>query len=748
MKSHIINLSIVLAILLAVAHSALPADRNELLNIYSRCTDTDPAFVVDATLDRFLLALEWLENNPPPKAGALALTGPPTGLSWSYNLYQGVEALYSCYGASWVFNDTVPVENAMEAIDLMVADDVKFIFIGALEYIPEVVPAASAKYPTVGFVTPYFDPVLIGVPGAKAVDSRFTDAGYIAGYMAQLMSPTPYVIYVTTVPFFVEYQQTNGFRYGMIAAATAHGQPVKILYVKWSTDYVIYDLNAGALESIYEDYPETYGSFVGMSSSIYDIHRSLQEQGIYSTTGSSDLGIVGNNVFGSSSSKFEVIMSDAYAYYLFSGNAEGWGTETPFTLPSNMYTGGISLGTPSPLLPPEYVEEVNQLKLHNQQYPTGVTDLWCNDRVHLLLPEGQTPDNVTGCLTMDQLFAMDRLDPEIIDLGFYSIPIEDVNTNTATKVGMSIIIGIIILATLVFMIFVVVFRDTAVIKYTSPNLSFILLAFALIAEIGLVLYIPDVNSGLCYAYFALYTFGLFGALSILLTKMYGFMTMDIRTRKLKADPVTLKNIIWVFFVSVILTYGLVIAYLALTPGSQTLTSDDTSELDKYQTMEVCEYSTASEIMAWIIVGTGLVMFALVFITSFYLSKSSVGLWQSELRYAYMTSVIVIMCTAIGIVGVLAIEDNQFALQWVIFLCGCGIVASIVLTFFGPKVWTLCFERESPEAGNWKEYGRMAGTSSLGSRSTAAANTGSQTPRSTSGVSGSASATNIDTGDEV
>jgi hypothetical protein len=310
---------------------------------------------------------------------------------------------------------------------------------------------------------------------------------------------------------------------------------------------------------------------------------------------------------------------------------------------------------------------------------------------------------------------------------------------------MSIIIGIIILLTLISMIFVVVFRDTAVIKYTSANLSFILLIFALIAEIGLVLYIPDVSSGLCYAYFALYTFGLFGALSALLTKMYGFMTMDIRTRKLKSEPVTLKNIIWVFFVTYVIACGLIIAYLALTPGSETLTAADTSELGKYQTMEVCEYSTASEIMAWIIVGTGLVMFALVFVTSFYLSKSSVGLWQSELRYAYMNSVIVIMCTAIGIVGVLAIEDNQFALQWVIFLCGSGIVASIVLTFFGPKVWTLCFERSSSEAGNWKDYNRSGG-SSVGSRSTVANVSGSNTPRSTSG--GSVSATNIDSADQV
>ena len=98
---------VLITLLVVVSDAALPADRTELLNVYSRCTNTDPAFVVDATLDRFLLALEWLENNPPPKAGALALTGPPTGLSWSYNLHQGVGALQSCYGASWVFNDTV-----------------------------------------------------------------------------------------------------------------------------------------------------------------------------------------------------------------------------------------------------------------------------------------------------------------------------------------------------------------------------------------------------------------------------------------------------------------------------------------------------------------------------------------------------------------------------------------------------------------------------------------------------------------
>jgi 7TM sweet-taste receptor of 3 GCPR len=732
--------------LISISQAAVPTDRNELLQIYSRCTNSDPEFVVDESLDRFTSALEWLEDNEPPKAGVLALTGPPTGLGWSFNLYKGVVALQNCFGASWSFNDSVPLEHAMEAIDLMVADGVKFIFIGALEYIPEIVPEASTKYPTVGFVTPFFDPVLAGLPGTKAVDSRYTDATYIGGYLSQLMSPNDAVIYITTVPFFVEYQVVNSHYYGMLDAAAAHGQPVKELYVKWSTDYVIYDLNAGALESIYQDFPNTAESFVSMSSAIYDIHRELQDKGILSTTGSSDLGpFVGNQLLSGSTSKFEVIMVDAYSYFTFSGNAEGWGELTPFTLTSNMYTGGISEGTLPPIIPDEILEEINQIKFDTQRFPTGLTDLWCGDRVARLLPEGESLDNMTNCLTFNQLFAMNTLDPDIINMGVYSISIEDINTSTTTKIGMSIIIGLVIVMTLVSMVFVAIFRDRAVIKYTSANLSFILLLFALIAEIGLILYIPDVNSHLCKAYFALYTFGLFGALSILLCKMYGFMVMDIRSRKLKMNPVMLKNIIWVFFVTYVLAIGLIIAYMALSPGSEILTDADTPELDKYQTMEICEYSTASEIMAWIIVGTGLVMFALVFAVSFYLSKSSVGVWQAELRYAYMTSVIVIMCTAIGIVGVLAIQDNQFALQWVIYLCGTGIIASIVLTFFGPKVWTLIFERDSPEAGPWKEYNRASGSSAAGASSAVTASrSGTHTPRSNSHVQGSPSATNVST----
>ena len=690
------------------------ADRSEFLQAYSQCTDSDPRFVVDAVVDNYKIAVQWLNDNPPPKAGAITLTGRPTSLGWSFQIYKGIYTLQRCFNTPWVFYDGIGLDEAEDAFDRMVAEGATFIFAGALEYVPEIVPRVAAKYPSVVIMIPFFDPVIAGIPNVRAINSRFNDGGYLMGYLSQLMSPMENLGHIPGPVFFVEYQVVNFYYAGMWDAAKASNTTVKKLHTKWSTNYDDFDLNMGAANSLLSEVDGLDESIISTSSSVFDVHRQLQQQGIMSTTGSADLGpFVGNLLLGGIVSRWEISLAHAYSYFL-QGNATGWGPNTPPLLPSNMWLGSLFPGTLSPIIPSDILESINQVRLTMQQSPEASLFMLCHERVKYWLPNESDLDE-SGCLTLGQLLSMNKLDPNIDNLGVYVIPIEEITVGEGLKAVMSVLVGLVTVFDLVALLMIALYPQSYIIRMTSHVMSAVMLFFALISLIGLMLLIPDPTDELCKASLGLFMFGIFGALSTLLCKTYGFHLVNRNINKMANNPIKLQDILWVF-VSYIPPLALIIAYLAVSPGSTTYTMDDTRELDKYETMEVCDFNDASEGLAWALVGYAMMMYSLVFYICFNLSKTSVSIWKAEQRHAYMASAISFICIGVGMVAVLAIEDNRDSLLLVTFICGVGIVAALIITFFGPKVWILLFDRSNPKIGNWQDYRKQLTEGSV-SRST-------------------------------
>lgn len=693
----------------ALSIPPLDSTREEFKIAYSLCNKVDPQFVFSGTLDSYIDTVRWIATHDLPIVGAMALSGPPTNRGWSTEIYNGMVGFQECFGMTWLMNDSVPESEFQQEMDVFAESGVKFFFSGALEYVAEEIPIAAERHPDIVFLTPFFLPSLASIPNVRAVNARYEDVSYQLGYIAQLMSQAETVGYVASVDFFVEYNALAAYYMGAEDAAAEFGQEKKVFHQIWSTDYVDEDLNMGAFNALIDAVPGIERGLMATTSSNFNVQRMLQSRGIMSTTGSANSGpYVGNLLLGGSVSRWNVVLLNAFYYFAVDGEAQGWGPNTPFLFDSSAYVNSLDYGTLSPIIPSYVVEAVNRVRTRMQISPFESQTMWCGDRVAALLDNPEELDPATKCLNFTQRLTMNKMFPDVVQHGIYELPILEDTLPTYSIAVMSTLIAVGMLFTAFCLGMSIYHQKSAIIRLQSHTLTWAVLVFSLIGQIGLLLVVPTPNTALCMAAVALYAFGLFGMLCLYLTKTYGIYR--IINNKPGASLVTLKTIMPLFAVTFCFALLLIILYLAVSnPGSVTRTWLDTDELDKFHTREVCDFdSTPTIVLLSLMVAYCGVLSIVVAVWCFRLgaSDNKFSVCKSEARYGMIACGCTLFFLMIGIALVLTIT-NFDARLWVIVMCGFMINVGNILIFYAPKMFVLIFKSDSVSAGPVAEFTRHA-----------------------------------------
>lgn len=715
MKPSLFIILIALCLNVAVQHvsslTIAPADstREEFLQAYSLCTQSDPKFVNELVLDHYIATVKLVQQQgyKMPLVGAMALSGKPNNLGWSKSIYDSMFGFQQCFGGKWLMNDTVPINEFQQEFDRFVEQGLSFFFAGALEYVPDSVVEAALRYPNVVFITPFFSDQFIGIPNIRAANPRYADASYQLGFMAQGTARGDVIGYVATVPFFVENQAFNSYVLGAIEAARVLGHDkVKRFHVIWSGDYVNEDMNRGAVDKLIEYVPEVAESMIATSSSNYEVQRYLQSRNIISTTGSADLGpYIGNELLGCSKSLWTVVLLDAFYYYAVDGGAQGWGPNTPFVFESNAYVNSLTYGSISPILSPEVLEGVQNVRKAMQASPDASLSMWCGDKMAELLDNPADLDPVTKCLNFTQLIGMNKLFPEAEDYGMYVIPITEDTLPTYAVAVMATMIGLGMLFTLFCLAMSIYHRDTAVIRLQSDKLTWAVLVFSLVSQLGLIFFLPVPSDGWCIAAVFVYIFGLGGMLSAYLTKTYGIHKLI--NNKIGNDPVLLRHIIWTFAIPFVAICVLLVLYASVdNDGAETLTWENSDEVEKYHTRSICEYTEASIGFIGALAGICAILSVLVAGWCFRLGRSVIrmGVLKAEAQYGMLAC----GCTiSIGVLGgfLVFIVTDYDTRTWVIVICGLLISLGNIMIFYIPKMWVLIRGSEKNGATSVTEYTR-------------------------------------------
>lgn len=686
-----------------------PADstREEFLQAYALCNQIDPNFVNDLVLDHYIATVQWLQTNEMPLVGAMALSGKPNNIGWSFSIYQSMFGFQQCLGGRWLMNDTVPIDAFQQEFDNFAAAGVRFFFAGALEYVPDSVVEAATRYPDIVFVTPFFSDQFIGLPNIRAANPRYADASYQLGYMAQGTALGDEIGYVATVRFFVEYQALNSYLLGAIEAARQLGHSeVKKFHVIWSGDYVNEDMNRGAVDALIDEVPAVAQSMIATSSSNYEVQRYLQTRKIISTSGSSDLGpYIGNELLGCNKSRWNVVLLNAFYYFAVDGLLQGWGPSTPFVLESNAFMNSLDYGTVSPILSKEVLDGVNRVRSDMQASPDASLSMWCGDKMAELLDDLSELDPITKCLNFTQMIGMNKLFPEISDYGDYLIPITEDTLPTYAVAVMATMIGLGMLFTLFCLVMSIYHRNTAVIRLQSHTLTWAVLVFSLISQLGLIFFLPVPSNGWCIAAVFVYIFGLGGMLCAYFTKTYGIHRLI--NNEIGNSAIRWYHIIWTFAIPFATICVLLILYASVdNDGAETLTWENSDEVEKYHTRSICEYTEASIGFIGALAGICAILSCLVAGWCFRLGRSVIrmGVCKAEAQYGMLAC----GCTiSIGILGgfLVFIVNDYDTRTWVIVICGLLISLGNIIIFYIPKMWVLIRGSDKGGAGPVIDYTR-------------------------------------------
>lgn len=709
MKYTFMTCVIISLIMITQSVKALPIDD------LAACLHVDKSIIIPPLLDLYNQAIVEMPT-PIPSIGWM-LPGRANDLGWSYNSVIGAQALQRCFGVEWFIEDHVSAEMSVKAMQNLIAKGVKLVMATSFEFIA-FVPEVAIANPSVMFVIPIPIEAFFAIPNIRSFSMGVFEGSYFMGYLAQAQSTKTHIGYVGAVDFFTEYQNANGFFFGMDDAAKDFNQPRKTM-VMWRTgSYTDEDLVTFAARDIVSRFD---ADTVGQTPDPYFSQQWLRDNGYFGTGATGDMGqFLGSSVYGSILVRWDIPAIYAYSTMIVNGGT--WGN-TPPVWSHSTWLGSIGYGTLSPLVRPEVVSKVESIRTTMQSSPFASEFIWCGDRSIPLTPFGDVFDNSTNCLSFPQTLNMWSLHPDIVDQGFYEIALEVIVFPESSVIAMGVLMGLLILVSILTLCVIAIYRETAIIRFSSDNLSFVIMLCIIISEIGLVLYIPEPTNALCKTAVPLYIWGVFAALSVFASRTYGYFQLMKSSLKMKQNTFTVGKVLMLVPLTYIIPFVLGWLWIFVdNQGADTLTWLESNELEKYQVREVCSFSTSTEVIGWILVGYGLFIAGVVLFVSYMLSDIAKNIWKQEARIALMIMGAIVICCVIGITVVITIKDSYDGLKWIIFLCAFFIDLSIV-GYYWPKVWMLLFDKENEMCAPFAVYHRR---SALSKTNMSSANSSSST----------------------
>jgi basic membrane lipoprotein Med (substrate-binding protein (PBP1-ABC) superfamily) len=697
------------------------SDRETYLEFYAQCSNVDPNFVVDKVLDQFIATLEWLNtlNGIEPFSVGWMAPGPANDLGWSYNLYLAAQAQQRCFGIKWFIEDEISSNDVINAMNRLIDRGVKLLMAASAEFVADV-GTVAIENPEIMFVIPFPLEAYFNISNIRSVAMNVFETTYLTGYIAESMTPDsiPYIGELGAIHLFTEYQNQNAFLFGMQDAARDLGREPRTMVYWWTNSFSDPDKSLFAVQDITSNYDV---HMVGQTPDRYESQLWLRDNGYHGSGATADMGqFLGSTVYASNHVRWDI--PGLYIYgLLVSAGGENWG-DTPLILPHNVWIGSLGPGTLSVEVPSDVKDRVSNIMTLMQTSPFASMFIWCGDRVAKILPEGEYLDNVTNCLTFPQLIGMEKLHPDILDLGDFVIPIETITRTVGVKIFESILVGITIILTFVFMVVFMINRNSTVIKLSSVTMTMLSLFGALVSLVALALYIPDSTAPLCRSTISMYLFGYYLIYSAFMSKIFGFGLIRYYTSKLKERRVSFINVVWIAILCFAIGSGFIIWWLAADNiGSQILTGETTSELDTYEIREVCALSDSGIIAIGFCAGYGILLIIAVLIGSHVLGRNYLNEWKADGRRMIITCWSTLVCTAIGLTLVLSLTDNQDTLEILVFLLAWLVILSVLVFYNGPKLWILLFRSNSKEAKNFNMYNRRAFNASSNSNQSTSLN---------------------------
>lgn len=704
----------------ALTMPANNASRGEYLTYYSQCATVDPEFVIDDVLDVFIGTIQWLndDSNNPFSVGWM-VPGPANDLGWSYNLYLAAQAQQRCFGVKWYVEDQISEDDVVNAMNRLIDKDIKLLMATSAEFVGSVGEVALAN-PDIMFVIPFPVEAYFGIPNIRSVSMNVFETTYLTGYIAEAMTDVniPYVGAIGAIHLFTEYQNQNAFLFGMQDAAAKLNREPRTMVYWWINTYSSVDKTTFAVKDIANNYDV---KIVSQTPDNYDPQLWLRDNGYYGTGATADMGqFLGSTVYASNHVRWDV--PGLYIYgLLVAAGTENWGS-TPLVLPHSVWLGSLGPGTLSVDTPEDIANDIDNIMklMQSNQYASGF--IWCGERAAKLLPEGEELEG--GCLSLYQLLSMNKLHPDILDLGDYEIPLEEVTISDGIQIFESVVLTLTFIFNVLLLVVFVIKRNTAIIKLSSVVMSWLCLFGTIISLIGLSLYIPDPDADLCRASFSMYLIGYFIIYGAFSGKIYGFGLMYRSSSKLKQRTINWITVMPVVIPTIVIGFAFVIWWLADDNiGTTTLTQEDTTELDKYEFRKICDLSDNGTIAIGMAFGYGLLINIVTLICNHIVGRNFLAALRADTRSMIITSWCTLVCGSIGLTLTLSLSDDQDTLEIMLFFLAWLTILSVLLLYYGPKLWVI-FRNTSPEAMPMKQYKRKLFISNSNSN-TSPRNTGSQ-----------------------
>lgn len=677
--------------------SALPpstASREEVLDYYQKCMRVDEP-VVDQVLDVFQAAL--VKANTMNAAGTALPTigwlspGDASDLGWSFNSAIGWQALQRCFGTTWYPEVNIDTDGAQAAMRRLVQKGVALIYATSAEYVFEV-PEVALQNPNVMFLIPFPVEDFFSIPNIRAVAMNVFEITYMMGYIAEWMTPVnvPQIGELGAIHLFTEYQNHNGFLFGAQDAAAELGRAPREVVYWWLNSYSDADKTLFSAQDLATNYDV---HLVAQTPDRYESQRWLRDNGYYGLGATADMGqFIGSTLYASNYVRWDV--PGVYLYGLMLTATEqgrSWGTpqQTPLVLPHSVWLGSLGHGTLSVEVPDDLRTKLAEIVATMKSSPFASGFIFCGDRVAQILDNPADLDPVSKCLNFTQFISLNKLHPDIRDLGDYEIPITDVEKQTFAIAIQSTLVAIALLFVLAFFVLVIVYRDTALIALSTFLVTVGQQIALVVAGAGLFLWIPNPTSPLCKSSIFIYTIGMYALLSLFIAKICRYLLLYYRGSKLRKEATPIYWVLPFFFVCFAVGFTLSMCWLLIdNPGMVAVTGEQTSELEKYEQRHICTQSDAGVIILRVMAGYGLFLSVTCMALAYKLGSDAMGLWHSEIHHMVMMSVFITFAIGFGWAISETIEDNQDTLEWMIFICGYVSFLAAPIFFFFPKAWII------------------------------------------------------------
>jgi len=683
---------------------------NELDDYLRQCTHFDGK-VVAPVREAFRTASDYTRRyisnqEMPPSIGVLA-PGPPNDLGWSYNLNLASQAMQNCLSVPWIMVDSVPEEESPLVMEGLIEEGISIVFATSIEFVPYVGEVA-VHHPNVLFVIPIPFPPYTEMVNVLSFSIALYEPAYLNGYMTGAMAAKLEFEAVGLIgaihDSFVSIQSVNAYFFGYQDgySQSSNSSSLPVFLQIWADNHSERDPSIYSMRSL----AAAGAQIVGQTTDRYESQSWARDNGLLGTGSIGDMGaFLGRRILSTMWTSWSIPFIQAYANFA-STNGTGWANRLGF---SNVYIGSLGLGTRSIDVPDDVNDQLDSLVAQMQSDPfASWLMVWCGQRVQQILPEGQVLNN--GCMTLEQSFMLDKLHPDIDSLGIIEIPVDTVTKSEGTIGGQIALSSLGIIVSVVVIIYVFVFKESAIIKLSGHIFTICAVIGLIVAYTGLILYSPDPDVTLCRASGALYALGYYIAFGFLCAKTYGFLLIRHDSELAKRKQRGIRHVIWIFALVFAIGALLVILWLSIdSEGADYLEwqEDGPSEIDGnlYYRRSVCAVSTAGEIIGWLMIAYGFGLATVSLFASYFLSSrmdrkvsttSAVSsVWKAETTRTSIVCMSILMCGVAAIASLILLEghDNQTALEWVLYLCGWFSISSIIVWYYLPKVYILTLRRD-------------------------------------------------------